>query len=390
MSVRVLRGPRRWLVDLWLMLRVAARGVGRLGPLGFLRELRAYLRDNRNVLDGSADRYLLRDGEVFAASAMPTVNGPRFSRYLLDEIVTFNHKQPSPMFFALLSTSSRCPYRCKHCYALSELGDEEAVPVEALERTIRGLTSRDVRNIFLTGGEPMYRSAELPGLMEATAAEVDAFWLVSTGWHMDRAALEPLLAHKLKGVVISLDGRTEERVNRLKGHREAFANAVSAIAVAVELGLLVSVDCMVDAELLDEDEFFAYIDFLRGLGVHFVNFFPPHTIGGVEKFDIPTLSNDELLHLEELMDRINRGADHAGDPIAYSAVVWERRRGCSAGQQFLYVDPRGDVRPCPFLRQPAGNIVDTPIEEVIDRMRELGEQGGCYGQYQGLETGHRT
>ena len=390
MSVTVLRGPRKWLVDLWLMLRVAVRGIGVLGPLGLIRELRAYMRDNRNVLDGSADRYLLRDGEVFAASAMPAVNSGRFARYLLDEIVTFNHKRPSPMFFALLSTSARCPYRCRHCYALSELGDEEVVPVDALERTIRGLASRDVRNIFLTGGEPMYRAGELPALLEATADDVDAFWLVSTGWHMDRAALEPLLAHKLKGVVISLDGRTAERVNRIKGHREAFDNAVSAVRTAVELDLLVSVDCMVDAELLDEDEYFGYIAFLRGLGVHFVNFFPPHTIGGVEKYDIPTLSNDELLRLEALMETVNRGGEHRGDPIAYSAVVWERRRGCSAGQQFLYVDPRGDVRPCPFLRLPAGNIVDTPIEEVIDAMRAVGEQGGCYSQYEGLETGQRT
>jgi len=389
-SVGVLRGPRKWLVDLWLLLRVAARGWRQLGARRLLREAWAYLRNNRNVLDGSADRYLERDGEVFAASAMPAVNGDRFARYLLDEILTFNHKQPSPMLFALLSTSTRCPYRCRHCYALSELGDEEAVPIEALERTIRGLASRDVRNIFLTGGEPMYRADELPGLLAATASEVDAFWLVSTGWHMDRAALEPLLPHKLKGVVISLDGRQEARVNRIKGHRQAFTHALAAIGAARELGLLISVDCMVDAEMLEESEFFSYVAFLRGLGVHFVNFFPPHTIGGVEKYDIPTLTNEQLLRLEALMDRVNRGAAHRGDPIAYSAVVWERRRGCSAGQQFLYVDPRGDVRPCPFLRLPAGNIVDTPIEEVIDRMREVGEQGGCYGQYEGLATGHRT
>jgi MoaA/NifB/PqqE/SkfB family radical SAM enzyme len=389
-SVTVLRGPRKWLVDLWLMVRVVVRGLGALGPLGLIRELRAYLRDNRNLLDGSADRYLLRDGEVFAASAMPAVNSGRFVRYLLDEIVTFNHKQPSPMFFALLSTSSRCPYRCRHCYALSELGDEEVVPVDALERTIRGLASRDVRNIFLTGGEVMYRADELPALLAATADDVDAFWLVSTSWRMDRAALEPLLPHKLKGVVISLDGHHEAQVNKLKGHREAFANAVSAIRAAVDLGLLVSVDCMVDAELLDENEYLDYIAFLRGLGVHFVNFFPAHTIGGVEKYDIPTLSNEQLLHLEALMDRVNCGRAHRDDPIAYSAVVWERRRGCSAGQQFLYVDPRGDVRPCPFLKLPAGNIVDTPIEEVIDAMRAVGEQGGCYGQYEGLETGQRT
>jgi len=389
-TVRVIAGPRKWWVDLWLILRVAWLGVGQLGVFGLVRELRAYFRDNRNVMDGRADRYVERDGEVFAATAMPPMNSPRAAQYLLDEITTFNHKQPSPMLFALLSVSSRCPYRCKHCYALPELCDEEVVPVEALKRTVRGLASRDVKNVFFTGGESMYRAAELPGLMAAVADEVESLWLVSTGWGMDRETLEPLLRHKLKGVIISLDGRTAERVNKLKGHKEAFANALAGIAVARELGLLVSVDCMVDAELLAEEEFEATIAFMRELGVQFVNFFPPHTIGGVEKFHIPTLSNDELLELERLMDKVNNGRDRRDDPIAYSAVVWERRRGCSAGQQFLYVDPKGDVRPCPFLKLPAGNIVDTPIEDVIDRMREVGEQGGCYGQYEGLQTGTRT
>lgn len=390
MTIRVLRGPARWWVDLKLFMRVALAGIARFGPFGLVRELRKYLKDNRNLLAGSADRYVERDGEVFAASAMPAVSSPRFAAYLLDEIETFNAGRPSPMIFAILAISSRCPYRCKHCYALGELHDDERIDLAAMERCIRGLASRGVGNIFLSGGEPMYRAQELPGLLQRTADDVDAFWLVTTGWHVDHTTLKPLLPHGLKGVVISLDSRNEDEVVRSKGHGDAYQNALVGIRAANDLGLLVCVDSMVTPELLERAEFTAYMDFLASMSVRFVNYFPPHAVGGVEKFHLPTLTNDQLLTLEAYIDEFNHGPEHVKHPIAYSAVIWERRRGCSGGQQFLYTDPEGNVLPCPFLKVPAGNIHDTPIEQIYDEMRRAGEQGGCFGQYEGLETGQRT
>ncbi len=390
MNVCTLHGPRRWWAVMGVFWRVAWLGLRRLGPLRLLGELGTYLLDNRNMLVGSADRYVQRDGEIWAASAFPAISSPRFASYLLEEVTRFNARQPAPMVFALLSVSSRCPYRCRHCYALSELHEDEQVPIETIEAAVRGLAARGVGNIFFTGGEPMFRAAELPAVMARTASEVDAFWLVSTGWCMSCAALEPMLPHKLKGVVISLDSRHEAQVNKSKGSPQAWDNALAGIAAARELGLLVSVDCMVGDALLEREEFFATLAFLRDLGVHFVNFFPPHRIGGVESFDLPTLSAAQVLQLEALMDEVNKGRRYRDWPIAYSAVVWERRRGCSGGLQFVYVDPEGSLRPCPFLKAPAGNIRDTPVEQIIDQLRRLGERGGCYAQYEGIEKGSRT
>lgn len=390
MTVRFLRGPRKWLFDLGLALRVAVRGIGRFGPLGLIRELRAYLRDNRNLIAGSADRYVERDGEVYAATAIPPLSSPHFTDYLLEEVETFNRQRIAPLCFAIVAVSSRCPYRCKYCYALGELSDEEAVPIEVLGRTLRGLTSLGVHNLFLSGGEPMQRADELPALMAAAEDGVDSYTLVSTGWHMTPEALRPMLPHKLEGVVISLDSHRPEVVVRSKGHRDAFDNALRGIDAAGELGLLVSADCMVTEQLLQPEEFAAYVAFVRGRGVQFVNFFPPHAIGGAERYHVSTLSDAQFEQLERLMDGVNRGAGHAADPLAYSAVVWERRRGCVAGQQFVYVDPRGDVRPCPFLKQATANVADVPIEQIVGQIRAIGEQGGCYGQYENLEIGHRT
>ncbi len=390
MNVRFVYGIRKLLVDLMLLVRILVRGIPRFGLLGFVREVRQYARDNRNVLAGSAQRYVQRGDEIYAASAMPPVSSQRFVDYMLDEISTFNRKQLAPTLFALVSASSQCPYRCRYCYALDDLCDEELVPIEVLERTIRGLGERGIKSIFLTGGEVMKRAEALPGLMAASMDAVDAFWLVSSGWGMTRELIEPLLPLKLKGVVISLDSHREDHAVKSKGHRDAFKNAVNAIRLAGELGLVVSVDCMVDESFLDPAEFQAYCDFLRDLGVHFVNFFPTHRVGGAKKYQMSVLTTSQLNQLEALMTGVNQGARHRHHPIAYSAVVWERRRGCSAGQQFVYVTPKGNINPCPFLAAPAGNIMKTPVGQILDDLQRIGERGGCYHQYEGLSVPTRT
>jgi len=388
-AVTVVSGAGKAWIDAHLAARVACAGIRRMGPARFVRELRAYLRDNRNLLKGSADRYVRRGRHVYAASALPPLDDPRFLDYLFEEVVSFNAHRMSPLVFALLSVSSRCPYRCRHCYALDELRAEEVVPVEALESAIRDLGELRVPSVFLTGGEAMMRKDDLPRLLRAARESgVDA-WLVTSGWGCDRDSLAPLAALGLLGVVVSLDSADPARAIESKSHRDAFTNAVTCIAAARDLGLIASVDCMVGPDLLEEAGFDAYLAFLQSLGVHFVNFFPPHRIGGAATHDVPPLSTPDLKRLESLMDRNNRGAANRHRPIAYSAVVWEAGRGCVGGQQFVYVNPLGEVRPCPFLPKPAGVITQTPLREIVAAIRGAGEQPGCFDLYDGLPEAFR-
>ena len=44
------------------------------------------------------------------------------------------------------------------------------------------------------------------------------------------------------------------------------------------------------------------------------------------------------------------------------------------------------MRPCPFLRESAGNIRDEPLAKIIARVRQGGERRGCFTFYQGLPS----
>jgi MoaA/NifB/PqqE/SkfB family radical SAM enzyme len=381
-KVRFITGFRKRLFDVGLYFRIVFAAMRRFGPWGAVREFRHYLRDNRNLFAGASDRYVRRGGAVYAAGALPPINSRVFVDFLLEEIHTFNHHRLGPMMVGLLSASSCCPYRCRYCYALDDLRNEEVVPAEALAHAVDDLGRLRVPTLFLTGGEVMMRRDDLPAILAPAREHGMAVYLVSSGWCMDRAALEELLPYNLTGVVISLDSRREERAVASKGHKDAFTHAVGALHAAGELGLLVAVDCIATTEILED--FDSFLDFLAGLGVHFVNFLAPHRAGGVLKYDFPVISTEQFQDLEKLMHRSNRGRRHRRRPLAYSPMVWEHNRGCVAGQQFLYVNPLGEVRPCPFLEEPVGNIKDTPLADIVALLRAGGERRGCFSMYEGL------
>ncbi len=393
MGVRLVTGWRKLRLELTLAGRLLWSGARRWGPIGVLRELWAYLRDNRNLFTGAGSHYLeIEDrGEIYAASALPPINQRRFVEYVLDEVHSFNRKRLAPLVFTLLSVSSRCPYRCRYCYAAEHLDEgEEALSLDTLFHALEDLNAWRVPSVFLTGGEPMMRKAELPALLRRCRRMKIAFWLVSTGWGMDLDSLLELKALGLRGVVISLDSSDPAAAARSKGHPEAFDNAIAAIRTAHQAGLIVSVDTMVPAgsPLLEQAGYEAFLAFLTEQGVHFLNLFPPHPTGGAEAHHLPALSAEDVHQLEALMNASN--ARPGRQPLAYAAVVWEFRRGCVGGQQFVYIDPQGELRACPFLRRSAGNIQRETLATILTRLRGQGEQIGCFTAFDGLEAGKRT
>jgi len=392
-NVRLVTGRERLRAIASLAWRLARAGLARWGFIGLGREFWRYLKDHRNLFAGAGSHLVaLEDrGEIYAASALPPVSSRRFVDYVLEEVETFNRRRPSPLVFALLSVSARCPFRCRHCYAAGELQAQgEALSLDDLERALCDLAAWKVPSIFLTGGEPLMRRDDLPSLLARVAGLDLAFWLVTTGWSAEVTLLRRLATLGLRGVVISLDSADVEAAAQSKGHAEALPTAIAAIRAAQEAGLIVSVDTMVPAgsPLLSPDGYEGFLAFLTRLGVHFVNFFPPHPSGGAETHHLPALPAADVHRLDALMNASN--ARPGAHPLAYAAVVWELHRGCVGGQQFIYVDPQGGVRACPFLRGTAGNIRTERLADILRRLRAEGEQPGCFAAFAGLAGRRRT
>src|SRR5207253_4363841 len=102
-----------------------------------------------------------------------------------------------------VSVTDKCNFRCTYCMpaeGLEWLPKQEVLTFEEIERLVRVLARMGVREVRLTGGEPLVRR-DLPELVRMLAAVpgVEDLSLTTNGVLLDRLA-GPLVAAGLQRV----------------------------------------------------------------------------------------------------------------------------------------------------------------------------------------------
>ena len=113
-----------------------------------------------------------------------------------------------------VSVTDKCNFRCTYCMpaeGLEWLPKREVLSFEEIERLVRVLARMGVREVRLTGGEPLVRR-DLPELVRMLAAVpgVEDLSLTTNGVLLDRLA-GPLVAAGLKRINVSLDSLSHVR-----------------------------------------------------------------------------------------------------------------------------------------------------------------------------------
>jgi cyclic pyranopterin phosphate synthase len=117
-----------------------------------------------------------------------------------------------------VSVTDKCNFRCTYCMpaeGLEWLRKDEILSFEQIARLVRVLARMGVREVRLTGGEPLVRR-DLPVLVEmiATTPGVEDLSLTTNGVLLDRLA-GPLVAAGLRRINVSLDSLSHVRFAEL-------------------------------------------------------------------------------------------------------------------------------------------------------------------------------
>jgi cyclic pyranopterin phosphate synthase len=113
-----------------------------------------------------------------------------------------------------VSVTDRCNFRCQYCMpaeGLPWLDREEILTFEEIERLVHLLASMGVRDVRLTGGEPLVRR-DFPRLvaMLGRAEGVEDLSLTTNGYLLERL-IDELAAAGLRRVNVSLDSLSRDR-----------------------------------------------------------------------------------------------------------------------------------------------------------------------------------
>lgn len=176
-----------------------------------------------------------------------------------------------------ISITDRCNLRCVYCMpeeGVTPMSHSDILSYEEIMRLVRIASSLGIKNIRLTGGEPLVRKG-----VESLIADIKKVPGIETVSITTNGILIPekfdmLKAAGLDAVNISLDTMDAERFVQIT-RREGFEKVIEAIKLCEASGIRTKVNC-VAMRGVNDDEFTAIAELARDLAicVRFIEFMP--------------------------------------------------------------------------------------------------------------------
>ncbi|MBF0500575.1 MAG: radical SAM protein [Candidatus Riflebacteria bacterium] len=334
--------------------------------------------------------------------------------------MTSNSSVPvRPLSLLAWETTRACPLSCRHCRAsaVCERGPDELTTEEGKKLLLEAAKLGPRVIAILSGGEPLLR----PDLEELAAAGTAAgMTVVVSGNDGDLFTDARIASLKTAGVrrfSFSIHNATEAGHDAFTGRPGTLKGAIAAFGRLKAAGMGFQINTTVLPENQDQlDRLFARVQEWGASAWHL--FFTVPTgraleLGGSE-LD-PASTEHVLRWIADAEDsgkipmkvtcapqyariRAQRAASGApasakpsatGHPHGHghgSGHPQNQGRGCMAGDGFAFVSSTGDVKPCGYFDLIAGNVRQTPFDEIylnsplLSKVRDIEHLSGPCGE----------
>ena len=307
-------------------------------------------------------------------------------------------------FLAIWEITQSCDLSCKHCRAAAQpMAHPDELTTAEAKALIDQIAAMKVPIFVFTGGDPMKRKDVYELIRYASEQGVRVALTPSATPLLTREAIFKLKEAGLVRLGISLDGSTAEINDTFRGLPGAYARTIQAIEWANEAGIPIQVHTTISRH--NANDLDALCALFEKLNIVMWNVFFLVPVGRGQLDDL--LSGEEFEHvfakIYELSHKVSfqiktteamhyrryllqhnleerkmgHGSGHPGGmgkPAAYEpgapvadaktrTASWATRR-VNDGKGFLFVSHVGNVYPSGFLPIHAGNIKQTPLQEI--------------------------
>jgi Fe-coproporphyrin III synthase len=286
----------------------------------------------------------------------------------------------------ILNAHNRCNCRCVMCDIWKRETNEQ-IRAQDLERHRDSLKALGVRQVVLTGGEPLLHN-DLSALCNFFRDRRIHLTLLTTGLLLHKRAEE--VAALFDDIIVSLDGPPEihDSIRRVSG---AYNLLHKGIATVRHHNPSLPITCRTTVQKANHRHLRQTVDAARALGLDSISFlaadltseaFNRPLLWPVEKQGEIALNLEETKALEQEIEQLilqyEAGINHKFilEPAAKLRKIARRFREhlgqltpqapiCNAPWVSAVVEVDGSVRPC-FFHRAIGNITSSTLEEVIN------------------------
>lgn len=253
---------------------------------------------------------------------------------MADKLHKLKDQLDRPLRDLRISVTDRCNFRCRYCMPEEIFGPdyqflprEDLLSFEEITRLTRLFVDLGVEKIRITGGEPLLRRDLDKLIRMLTDMEgVKDIALTTNGSLLDKHAVK-LKAAGLDRVTVSLDSLDNERFGQMNGRGFPVEPVIRGIDAALEAGLQVKVNMVVQKGVNDEDVL-PMAQFFREKGV-ILRFVEYMDVGNTNGWRL-----DQVLPSREIVERIGEHIPlEPVDPNYFGEVA----------KRYRYQDGRGEI-----------------------------------------------
>ncbi|MBC2581834.1 putative heme d1 biosynthesis radical SAM protein NirJ2 [Clostridium sp. DJ247] len=287
------------------------------------------------------------------------------------------------------NTTNKCNMYCDHCYRNSGLENEGELTTEQGKSLLEEIAKAGFKIMIFSGGEPLMRK--------------DIFELIS---YADELGLRPVLGSNgtllteenvkklkqcgLKAAGISLDSVDGNRHNKFRKCDNAWRDTLFGMKNCRNIGLPFQIHTTVMK--WNKDEIINMANFAEAMGARAYHPFFLVPTGRGENIENEILDTEEYEHLLYLLMKKQQETSMEIKPTCAPQFIrvakdigMETRftKGCLAGTSYCIIDPKGNVQPCAYLKELAGNVKESPFSKIwsessiFNKLRTLQYEGNC-------------
>lgn len=290
-------------------------------------------------------------------------------RRMTEKIVTLskeyakNHSHGTQAKGFILNYSNVCNFKCPHCFTKSGAGEfgKTALTIADVKKLADEADELGVYEVDIQGGEPLV-NPQLFDILDAIQTDRFYTYITTNGWFLDKTMAEKLAKAGIDRVSVSIDGFTPEEHDGFRRAEGSFRKCIEALHYVQNAGMKAYVNIVVGHYNAQSKELKEFVDYLNkmNVGVVFTCASPSGNWKG--KYDV-MLTEEDSKALEQLKKeypfiiRDLWNYFNPGDELIY---------GCPAVNLF-YVNPIGDVLPCPYIHTKIGNIKEESLRAILER-----------------------
>lgn len=372
-------GSRRALMNLQIKVRTFLHFLPLLfsGKIGLKHFLRFSARLLYFLSKMKENKYVATDKGIKINLYVPAYPTPAFFQ-ACRKVMEFREKMPA--ITVLMSVTSACSFRCRHCYQKLDKGKD--VDINYLVSAAKYLQDKGMAFFNIEGGEPFLVFERLRELVEAIDKRSEIL-INSTG---DGITPERLRIVKkrgnLTGVMFSLHTHEPKQLNEFMGSEAAWSTLEKGISICHAEKVPVMFNSCLQRDDFMNGTFEKVMDRARSFGGVLIQMIKPKPAGGWLESGAGSFSESDLAFAREKMVSYNNLKAFSSYPAIAPMIIDESHGyfGCTAGgTDRFYINAKGDVQPCEFLNISFGNIATEAIGSIYERMRRKFETpGDCW------------